>query len=348
MLASMVRFNLRLLAGTATVFFMQSVVAGAQQPPAVGLPAAAPQAQPGAKPAKPAAKDAAATAGSGSFASGPGAAGDAALRKRVEQLEEQLVDLQVVIGTLESLAKAPRGSAAEFRAPSSGGGAGDDARFDIIETQIRALTQQMEQLTAEVRGGGRPAAALPSGSGTFQPNAAVMPPAAGAQARSAAQPSGDAIGGILASEPLAPVDGTAGPLASLGDPSGEDPKQVYETAYGFMLQQNYGAAQSGFGDFLKRFPQHGLVPNALYWLGETYYVQKNFTNAAEAFDLVLVAHGSSNKAPDSQLKKAMSLAQLGKNPDACSALRQLAAKFPNAPSHVKTKADSERRRVGCP
>ncbi len=95
------------------------------------------------------------------------------------------------------------------------------------------------------------------------------------------------------------------------------------------------AAQAGFGDFLKRFPNHALVPNALYWLGETYYVQKNYADAAEAFDIVLSAHGNSNKAPDSQLKKAMSLSQQGKNADACSALRQLATKFPNAPSHVK-------------
>src|SRR3954452_6839493 len=35
----------------------------------------------------------------------PPAAGDAGLKSRVEALEEQLVDMQVVIGTLESLAK---------------------------------------------------------------------------------------------------------------------------------------------------------------------------------------------------------------------------------------------------
>src|SRR5262245_49274359 len=43
------------------------------------------------------------------------AGGDAALRQRIEQLEEQLVDMQVVVGTLESLA---RGATAP--APSAG------------------------------------------------------------------------------------------------------------------------------------------------------------------------------------------------------------------------------------
>ena len=42
----------------------------------------------------------------------PADAGGGGLQKRIEQLEEQIIDLQVVTGTLESLAKggvAPRG-----------------------------------------------------------------------------------------------------------------------------------------------------------------------------------------------------------------------------------------------
>src|SRR5262249_46845410 len=82
--------------------------------------------------------------------------GDAQLRQRVEQLEEQLVDLQVVIGTLESLAKNAGTSAPSMRgAPVGGGslGGSDGARLDALETQIRALTAQLEQLAEQVRSG---------------------------------------------------------------------------------------------------------------------------------------------------------------------------------------------------
>jgi tol-pal system protein YbgF len=276
-----------------------------------------------------------------------GGGSDAALRKRVEQLEEQLVDLQVVIGTLESLAKAPAkaaGDSSSYRAPPASSAA-DTARIDGLEMQIRALTQQMEQLSAEVRGraAGQGTANLQPGPGALRPDAAIV---AQPQGQPAPQPGGnDPIEGIL-STPLPPVEAPSGTQTAALNPS-EDPKAAYEAAYGHMLQQNYGAAQAGFGDFLKRYPTHALVPNALYWLGESYYVQRNYADATEAFDIVLSAHAASNKAPDSQLKKAMSLAQQGKNADACSALRQLAVKYPNAPSHVKSKADSERRRVGC-
>jgi tol-pal system protein YbgF len=130
--------------------------------------------------------------------------------------------------------------------------------------------------------------------------------------------------------------------------SSANPKQLYETAYGYLLQQDYSAAQAGFADFLKRFPKDSLAPNALYWLGETHYVQRNYADAAEAFDLVTGSFGSSTKAPDAQLKRGMALAQLGKKQDACAAFRELGARFPNAPPHVKSKAESELQRTGCP
>src|SRR6186997_1735746 len=71
-------------------------VSQAQQPPTPPRPQA--------KTAPPAARDLP-----------PGS--DAGLQRLVEQLEEQLVDLQVVIGTLESLA---RGGAAASSSPAGG------------------------------------------------------------------------------------------------------------------------------------------------------------------------------------------------------------------------------------
>src|SRR5215470_757609 len=84
-------------------------------------------------------------------------AGDAGLRQRVEQLEEQLVDMQVVIGTLESLAK---GAAAPVTAGASGRSsagaaaalnAADAGRLDSLETQLQALAAQLESLQEQVR-----------------------------------------------------------------------------------------------------------------------------------------------------------------------------------------------------
>lgn len=280
--------------------------------------------------------------------------GDEDLRRRVQQLEEQIVDMQVVIGTLESLARSGGGAAAAPRvvAPVGGGGA-DNARIDALETQIRALSSQIEQLQS-----GRAAGAAP----TYEPpRVAAAPSTFGSTTVTAGE--GDPIGGLIAQdratapgalppavEPVSPAQPppvASSPLAATEPGPAGDPKQAYERAYGFLLQQEYAAAQAGFIEFLKLYPRDSLVPNALYWLGETHYVQRNYADAAEAFDLVMQGYGNSPKAADSMLKRGMALAALGKKADACGLLAQLPGKYPSAPPHLKSKADSERQRIGC-
>jgi len=303
--------------------------------------------------------------------------GDSAgLRERVEQLEGQLVDLQVVIGTLESLARTGGAVSAPARSESSlPMGSGDGARLDSLETQIRALTAQVEQLAAEVRAGAQRRS--DAGGDGFAPDAPQTsrfgsttvtsdnafpddgfgagggPPAP--ESRFPQQPPGGSPAGpgygaapptTYGSEALPPAG--SGEFAAVEPGMGGSSKQVYETAYGHLLQQDYGAAQAGFRDFLKTYPQDPLAPNALYWLGESHYVQRNFADAAEAFDLVVSSYAKSSKAPDAQLKRGMALAQLGKRQEACTVLRGVGGKFPSAPAQLKAKADGERQRIGCP
>ena len=271
-----------------------------------------------------------------------------ALSRRVEQLEEQIVDLQVVIGTLESLAKVGGRSAGPAftsgRASSS-----DGVRVGGLETQVKALSAQVAQLSQQVRalqqsGAGKPIADPLNPTGPVQPRGTSVGSSFGATTINPTQGS-DAVGDLIRAQPLPPPAGSAAPPVAGG--SGSAPKSAYEAAYNQLLQQDYTAAQAGFRGFLRNHPDHSLVPNALYWLGETYYVQQNYSDAAEAFDIVIAAYGNSNKAPDSQLKRGMALANLGKRSEACSVFRALAKRYPNAPHHVKSKANSERQRVGC-
>ncbi len=268
------------------------------------------------------------------------ASGDGDLRRRVQQLEEQIVDMQVVIGTLESLARSGGGTAAPRVVAPVGGGGADAARIDALDMQIRALTSQIEQLQS-----GRGGAAAPPPAYSAAP---VTPPPSSSTFGSTTLNAGEAdpIGGLIAQDQPAPARPA---VSAANDPAAAgDPKQAYERAYGFLLQQEYGAAQAGFIDFLKVYPRDSLVPNALYWLGETHYVQRNYADAAEAFDLVSQGYGNSPKAPDSMLKRGMALAALGKKQDACGVLGQMPGKYPSAPPHLKSKADSERQRIGCP
>ena len=169
--------------------------------------------------------------------------------------------------------------------------------------------------------------------------------AAEAPSVSSGPPIPDAGG--AASVPGAPPPAvTTAALPPPGD--GSNPKQLYETAYGYLLQRDYGAAEAAFDDFLKKHPSDSLSGNAQYWLGESHFVRGQYKAAASAFLKGYQTYGQSQKAPDSLLKLAMSLDRLGQRDAACSSYAELNTKFPNAPQSVKARAQSERQRVGCP
>lgn len=306
----------------------------------------------------------------------------AALRRRVEQLEEQLVDMQVMIGTLESLARSGGGV-------SGGGGGADGLRLDGLETQMRALAAQVQQLTDQIRSmGGNPRrsdAGDIGGSGGF---ATQLMPAAGQPADFGATvpdtarfgsttvtagSGNDSISGLIesagASAAAVPMRGAQMPggIAAAADPAPEmaalppafgagtalnaaeqgNAKQLYETAYGYLMQRDYPAAQGAFEDFLARYPQDSLAGNAQYWLGEAYFVRGEYKAAAAAFLKGYQNYAGNARAADSLLKLAMSLDRLGQKDAACSSFGELSTRFPNAPENVKSRAKEERQRIGC-
>lgn len=275
-----------------------------------------------------------------SAASTPPAASENGLKSRIESLEEQLVDMQVVIGTLESLAKSGGGQASSGYRSASGGGA-ETVRVDSLESQVRQLSSQVQQLSDQVRSLG----------GTPRRSEVVPPPASGGFGATTVTEGSDQIGGLIANDaPTAEGFNTPQPVATGALPpasDGADPKQMYETAYGYLLQRDYGAAETAFGEFLTRFPSDSLSGNAQYWLGETHFVRGQYKAAANAFLKGYQSYAQSPKAADSLLKLAMSLDRLGQKDAACSSYSELNTRFPNAPQSVKTRAQSERQRVGC-
>ena len=280
----------------------------------------------------------------------PAQASDAGLKSRIDSLEEQLVDMQVLVGTLESLAKSGAASASTTYRGPSGGGAADGGRIDALENQVRALTTQVQALSDQIRGmGGTPrrSEAAPAPPIAQNPNNAFEAPAAG----------GDAIGGLIDAPPVTAATSPRGAATPPGSvttaalaPMDEitNPKQLYETAHGYLLQRDYGAAETAFDDFLKKFPADTLAADAQYWLGETHFVRGQYKAAAGAFLKGYQSYAQSPKAPDSLFKLAMSLDRLGQKDAACASYSELSTKFPSAPQSVKTRAQTERQRIGCP
>jgi tol-pal system protein YbgF len=128
---------------------------------------------------------------------------------------------------------------------------------------------------------------------------------------------------------------------------GANADEQYQYAFDLMRQTKYGEAEQALSTFVDEYPDHPLAGNASYWLGEAYYVRKDYNNAALTFAQTFQKYPKSGKAPDSLLKLGMSLAALGETADACKALHELAARYPKAPDATKQRAAKEWAKNGC-
>jgi tol-pal system protein YbgF len=81
-----------------------------------------------------------------------------------------------------------------------------------------------------------------------------------------------------------------------------DEATVYGDAFAALKAGRYDEAVRGFELYLTKYPQGPRADNAAYWLGESYYVAKDFEAAQKAFQSVLDNYPDSRKVPDALLK----------------------------------------------
>ena len=126
-----------------------------------------------------------------------------------------------------------------------------------------------------------------------------------------------------------------------------DAKTRYQSAFGYLRKREFRKAELALKEFLTTHPDDPLVPNAMYWLGETYYTRGKYEDAAEIFISGYEQHSESSKTPDNLLKLGLSLLKLERRADACIAFAQLLSEFPNSSKSLTRRAINERKRHGC-
>ncbi len=106
------------------------------------------------------------------------------------------------------------------------------------------------------------------------------------------------------------------------------PQEVYNSAYSDYLKGNFDLAVEGFKVYRQAFPDSPLADNALYWIGECLFSQKNFAAAIEEFNNLILLYPQSDKTAASYLKKGIALGELGRKDEAIVTLKLLMSKYP--------------------
>ena len=212
-------------------------------------------------------------------------------------------------------------------------------RMDVLENSTESMRKQqrdlyndLEKKLGALQGAPPPPPPPNAFNGTQGPGGnlaggnAVPPsgaPATGAPAVTNNAPPGPGNGQPAGGSIAAPGSATPG----AGGSSVE--QAVYNQAFDALKASSYSVAITGFRDFLSTYPASPLAENAQYWLGEAYYVTRDFGNASTSFRSVLDKWPNSRKAPDALLKLGYTQYELKRYGDARTTLTEVTQKFPN-------------------
>lgn len=136
--------------------------------------------------------------------------------------------------------------------------------------------------------------------------------------------------------PMAPTDDELSEDSTEADETSSTPEQTasqgdelldYQAAFALLKAGSYARATEAFQAFLQSYPEGRYADNALYWLGESYYVVRDFEQALPQFQRVVEEHPASPKRPDALLKIGFIYHEQGKLDQARATLQQVIDDF---------------------
>lgn len=153
--------------------------------------------------------------------------------------------------------------------------------------------------------------------------AGAPPPQATPQQRPAPAPS----------QPRRPATPTPSP-ANIGE--------AYREALTLYGRGRIDDSRAAFERILAADSSGDLADNALYWIGETHFVQGKFNEAIDSYRRLVSEYGDQNKAPDALMKMGLSYARLGDLGMARTTLESLIERYPYSTPAAAARLELER------
>lgn len=114
-------------------------------------------------------------------------------------------------------------------------------------------------------------------------------------------------------------------------------RREYEGAFAAFRQNDFVGAQQGFSDLVRRYPQSGYAPSALFWQGNALYALQRCKEAIGSLRTMLTMAPDHARAPDAKLSIGNCEIDLNEPANAKKTLEDLAR------SHPRTEAATAAR-----
>jgi len=113
-------------------------------------------------------------------------------------------------------------------------------------------------------------------------------------------------------------------------------KREHDQAFDIFRKGEYGQAAIQWADFVRRYPQSGYKPTALFWLGNAQYAVKDYKEAMASFRS-LVALAPHPRVPESLLALANCMIELKDTRGARKVLEDLIKAHPESEAAAAAK-----------
>ena len=115
--------------------------------------------------------------------------------------------------------------------------------------------------------------------------------------------------------------------AALPNQDNEDTEAAYKAAFSLLKAGQYDDSITAFSSFLEQYPNSQYADNAQYWLGETFYVRREFEPAVEQYQKLIQSYPASKKRSHAMLKIGYSYHELGQIDQARAILEDIRNRY---------------------
>ena len=226
-------------------------------------------------------------------------------------------------------------------------------RLQILEDELRQLRGELEVQRFRTRELQRQLNDVREAQGLepVSPAAPAAPGGAGDPARGGDGTTGsDAATGTLGGR--SPNAETVLDTPTLeGEPTRREEAPTdgtYDRGLALLQAGRYADARAELEGFVAANPDDPRAPEAAFWAAETLFVEGEYAAAAAAFAENYRGFGpEAPRAPDSLLKVALALTEMGDTNRACRTLEALRLRHDDLSRSLESAADRARDRAGC-
>lgn len=107
-------------------------------------------------------------------------------------------------------------------------------------------------------------------------------------------------------------------------------EKAYLSAKGIFDNGNYSKAIKSFSEFKNKYSKSKYIPNAIFYIAQSYYNNKIFDKAIINYDYLINTYPKSSKVIDATLKEGISFIKIGDGTDGKYLLSKVVEQYPKS------------------